>query len=96
MIKMRTFTTRLSSKGQIVIPKDLRNDLKVGTPFVIDRKDDTIFLKKIDMKKEWNEFNALLEKLSAGVKKTGLKQRDVPKIIKRVREELRREKMKQS
>lgn len=92
----KSFTTKLSSRGQIVIPKDLRSDLKVGTPFIIDRKDDTIFLKKVNMKKEMEEFEALLKKFRARVKKSGLKQRDVPKIIERVREEIRREKITKS
>lgn len=42
--------TKLSSKGQIVIPQSMREDLDVGTPFFVSRKDDLIILKTIKPK----------------------------------------------
>lgn len=41
--------TKLSSKGQIVIPKRIRQALKLeeGTPFIVDAQDDVILLKKV-------------------------------------------------
>jgi AbrB family looped-hinge helix DNA binding protein len=91
MMKMKTFTTKLSSRGQVVIPKDLRTDLKVGTPFVIDRKDETIILKKVNLEKDWEEFEKIMKKVRANAKKAGLKPSDVPKMIKRFREEKNRQ-----
>lgn len=43
-------TVKMSSKGQIVIPRDLREELKVGegTLFGVVRSKDTLILKKID------------------------------------------------
>ena len=38
--------TRLSSKGQVVIPISMRKDLKDGDKLIIIRKDDEIILKK--------------------------------------------------
>ena len=40
---------KMSSKGQIVVPKDLREemDLETGSSFVIFGKEDTLVLKKI-------------------------------------------------
>lgn len=40
--------TKLSTKGQIVIPESIRKDLEVGTGFAITRKDDMIILKKLE------------------------------------------------
>lgn len=50
-------TTKLSSKGQIVIPRKIRDSLKLidGTLFVVEGKNDVISLKKIlvpEMKKD--------------------------------------------
>src|SRR3989344_8075583 len=48
--------TRLSSKGQIVIPAGMRKDLKEGDKLVIIRSKDHIILKKADkMSKQLNE-----------------------------------------
>lgn len=39
--------TKLSSKGQVVIPSELRKDMKEGTAFAVLRKKDLIVLKKL-------------------------------------------------
>ncbi len=38
--------TRLSSKGQIVIPLEMRKGLKEGDKMIVVKKDDEIILKK--------------------------------------------------
>jgi len=45
--------TKISSKGQIVIPRDIREKLRVkeGNLFVVTDQDDSIFLKKIEIPK---------------------------------------------
>lgn len=40
--------TRISSKGQIVIPQDMRGDLSAGDKLVIIRNKDQIILKKME------------------------------------------------
>ncbi len=40
--------TRMSSKGQVVIPQELRKDLKEGDKLVVIRNKDQIILKKAD------------------------------------------------
>ena len=40
--------TRVSSKGQVVIPFELRKDLKEGDKLVVIRNNDQIILKKAD------------------------------------------------
>jgi AbrB family looped-hinge helix DNA binding protein len=39
-------TTRISSRGQVVIPLDMRQDLKEGDKLIIIRKEDEIVIKK--------------------------------------------------
>ncbi len=40
--------TKLSTRGQIVIPEAARRDIEVGTGFAVTRKDDMIILKKLE------------------------------------------------
>ena len=40
--------TKISSKGQVVIPVDMRKDIKEGDKLVIIRNKDQIILKKAD------------------------------------------------
>ena len=45
--------TKLSTKGQIVIPESLRKGLQTGTPFVVSRQEELIVLKEVkDLTKE--------------------------------------------
>lgn len=39
-------TTKMSSRGQVVIPLDMRKGIKEGDKLIIIRKDDEIILKK--------------------------------------------------
>lgn len=39
--------TKLSTKGQVVIPESLRRDIEVGTPFIVTKQDNLIILKKV-------------------------------------------------
>ena len=39
-------TTKMSSRGQVVIPLDMRGDIKKGDKLIVIRKDDEIILKK--------------------------------------------------
>ena len=39
-------TTKMSSRGQVVIPLDMRQDIKEGDRLIVIRKDDEIILKK--------------------------------------------------
>ena len=40
--------TKLSTKGQIVIPETIRRDIEVGTPFSVIKQNDLIILKKVN------------------------------------------------
>ena len=63
--------TKLSTKGQVVIPESIRNDLEVGTAFNVFRKEDLVILKKIDglteeEKKEMEELNKIWKDIDEG------------------------------
>jgi len=45
---MRYAITKVSTKGQIVIPSGLRNDIHTGDEFLIVKDDDRIILKSMD------------------------------------------------
>ena len=40
--------TKLSTKGQIVIPEEIRRDIETGTAFIVSRQNDLIVLKPVD------------------------------------------------
>lgn len=70
----------MSSKGQVVIPKKLREGFEEGTPFAVVRDKDTILLKQIKLP-GIKEFEALVEKGVKIAKERGIKETDVDKII---------------
>jgi len=59
--------TKISSKGQIVIPQSIRNDMAIseGTVIAIERINDMIVLKKIDVDLV-SQFKKSLEDVKAG------------------------------
>jgi len=81
-------TTRMSSKGQVVIPEDIRKRLKLksGSRFVVVGKDDVIILKTI-VAPSMAEFDGLVAEAGRQAKKAGLKRTDVSDAIARVRRE---------
>jgi antitoxin PrlF len=74
--------TRLSSKGQIVIPKALREllGIKEGEVFALFGEDDTIILKRVDLP-AGEELEALLRWGAEHARKKGIKRKDVLKAI---------------
>lgn len=81
-------TSQLSSKGQIVIPEDIRNQLGLtkGARFVVYAIGDAIMLKRIATPSN-AEIKRLLEENRRAAKRAGLKRSDVSAAIKRVRAE---------
>jgi len=43
---MQIDTTKMSSRGQVVIPLDMRKDIKEGDKLIVIRKDNEIIIKK--------------------------------------------------
>ena len=88
---VKILTTKISSRGQVVIPKGLRKGLAEGTPFVVNRKDDIIILKKVKLSANWDDIDGKLKEIRRKVKQSGIRPKDLPAIIKRVREEIARQ-----
>ncbi|MEE9150743.1 MAG: AbrB/MazE/SpoVT family DNA-binding domain-containing protein [Thermoplasmata archaeon] len=78
--------TRLSSKGQIVLPKALRETLglKSGEIFAMFGEDDTIVLKKIELPSE-KEFEKLLKWGQKYAKRFKISKKDVLRAIEEIR-----------
>jgi AbrB family looped-hinge helix DNA binding protein len=79
-------TTTLSSKGQVVIPEDVRKalGLEPGAQFVVMGEGDLVILKLIETPAR-SEFQALASKARGQVRRAGLKPVDVRKAIHKVR-----------
>ena len=78
--------TSLSSRGQVVIPQEVRDRLHLhaGEKFVVIGEADTIVLKKLEVP-SFKGFDKLLKKTREFAKKKGIKPGDVDEAIKRVR-----------
>ncbi|MBW1741710.1 MAG: AbrB/MazE/SpoVT family DNA-binding domain-containing protein [Deltaproteobacteria bacterium] len=79
-------TTKLSSKGQVVIPENIRKKLRleVGVQFVVLGDKDVVILKKISPP-SIDEFDILIRKARKAAKEVGLKKSDIETAIKKVR-----------
>lgn len=78
--------TKISSKGQIVIPRDIRERLNVkeGNLFVITDQNNSICLKKIEPPKikTWNDAT---ESFREAAKKSKFTENDLFRVISEVR-----------
>ncbi|MBI2653922.1 AbrB/MazE/SpoVT family DNA-binding domain-containing protein [Candidatus Woesearchaeota archaeon] len=68
----------MSSKGQIVVPKQLRKEfgLETGTNFAIFGKDDTLILKKVNVPTAKEVFEKVHKWGTELAKKKGWKEED--------------------
>lgn len=79
-------TTRMSSKGQVVIPEAIRDELglEAGAQFVVVGQGDAIILKTIT-KPSVTEFKSMLKTVQQQARLAGLKKSDVAAAIRKVR-----------
>jgi AbrB family looped-hinge helix DNA binding protein len=79
-------TTKLSSKGQVVIPEEIRNrlGLETGAQFVVVGDRDVVILKVIQAP-DVAEFDELVGRARKAAKRAGLKKDDVDKAIRKAR-----------
>ena len=79
-------TTKMSSKGQIVIPEDIRKrlGLKPGAQFVVVGQKDVVILKTITQP-SMNEFDQLISEARKDARKAGMKKTDIAAAIQKVR-----------
>ncbi len=78
--------TSLSTKGQIVIPKEIRKNLglKPGTKLIVIQEKDNILLKPIKLPKK-EQFEKLISFGDKVRDSLNLKESDIEKAIEEVR-----------
>jgi AbrB family looped-hinge helix DNA binding protein len=79
-------TTRMSSKGQVVIPEEVRTrlNLRTGTQFVVVGDRDVVILKAI-APLPMDAFDDLIRQAREQARKAGLKRSDIEAAITKVR-----------
>ncbi|HSQ17818.1 MAG TPA: AbrB/MazE/SpoVT family DNA-binding domain-containing protein [Anaerolineales bacterium] len=79
-------TTRMSSKGQVVIPEAIRKqlNLKEGAQFVVVGEGDVVIMKAISAP-NLEPFDALIEQARQQAEAAGLKRADIARAVKKAR-----------
>jgi len=79
-------TTKMSSKGQVVIPEAIRKKLglKSGDQFIVTGNKDVVILKSISPP-SLDEFDDLIAEARRQARKAGMKGSDIVAVLKRVR-----------
>ena len=75
-------TTKMSSKGQVVIPEDIRKRLKLkaGSRFVVVGDRDVVILKEISPP-SMEEFDDLIAAARRKARQSGMKRPDILKAV---------------
>ncbi|HME42751.1 MAG TPA: AbrB/MazE/SpoVT family DNA-binding domain-containing protein [Syntrophorhabdales bacterium] len=76
----------MSSKGQVVIPEEIRKRLKLrpGSQFVVIGEDDVVILKAVTAPC-MAEFDVLIAKARSQARQAGLKHSDIADAVARAR-----------
>ena len=79
-------TTRMSSKGQVVIPEDVRSRLGLtsGAQFIVMGENDVVILKTISPP-SMTEFDGIISRARRQARTAGMKPSDITKAVARVR-----------
>lgn len=79
-------TTKMSSKGQIVIPEEIRKRLKLkaGDQFIVVGEKDVVILKAISPP-SMEDFNGIIAEARRQAKTSGMKRSDIATAIAKVR-----------
>jgi AbrB family looped-hinge helix DNA binding protein len=79
-------TTTLSSKGQVVMPEEIRVrlGLKAGAQFVVVADRDVVIFKRLAAP-TLAEFSTLVQRARRVAKRTGLRKADIAQAIAKVR-----------
>ncbi len=82
----RIATTRMSSKGQVVIPENVRKrlNLKAGSEFVIIAGDDAVVLRPVT-EPDMSQFDELLAEARRQARRAGLRKADITNAIRTAR-----------
>jgi len=79
--------TRLSQKGQVVIPTQVRRKmgLKEGTKFLVVGLEDIIVLRKLQLSEEKLKLKKLLAEARPSAKTHGLSEKEIERLIHALR-----------
>ena len=79
-------TTKMSSKGQVVIPEDIRNrlGLKTGDMFMVMGEKDVVILKTLSTP-AMEDFNDLIMEARRQAKISGMKRSDILQAVSKAR-----------
>ncbi len=79
-------TTKMSSRGQVVIPEEIRNalGLEAGTQFVVVGEGDVIVLKVVTPP-AMSEFDDIIGEARRQAREAGMKRSDVAAALRAVR-----------
>lgn len=79
-------TTTLSSKGQVVIPEEIRSrlGLKAGTKFVVVADRDAVIFKVLEPP-SLDEFKTLMRRARKVARETGLTREELEEALEKVR-----------
>lgn len=82
----RVATAKMSSKGQVVIPEDVRKrlGLKTGSQFIVMGEKDVVILKAI-APPSMEEFDKLIAEARKQAKRAGIKRSDIAAAIAKAR-----------
>lgn len=83
---MNPETTKMSSRGQVVIPERIRRQLHLepGAAFVVVAKGDVLVFKQLAIP-SWDQFDELIQEARRQARAVGLTARHVKQAIVRVR-----------
>jgi AbrB family looped-hinge helix DNA binding protein len=84
---MKPSTTKMSSKGQVVIPEQIRKDLGLepGTQFVVVGDGDVVILKALSAP-SLSEFDDLIATARRQAKDSGLKRSEISRVVDEVKD----------
>ena len=79
-------TTKMSSKGQVVIPENIRKRLKLktGDQFVVIGEKDVVILKAISPP-SMEDFDGIITEARRQARRYGMKRSDIAAAVAKVR-----------
>jgi AbrB family looped-hinge helix DNA binding protein len=79
--------TKLSQKGQVVIPNTVRKQLglKEGMRFLVVGLGDTIVLRRLELSQEKIRLKGLLQESRRKAEKVGFTEKEIERLIRETR-----------
>ena len=89
MLQLPVEVVKMSPKGQLVVPRDIREELSLssGEMFVAIKVKGGIFFRKVNIPDPRKEFEVLAEQVRKKFKKNGVEPKDVAEAVKWARKE---------